>query len=171
MTKLAYKRWQILLTLVSFFTLACSFYFQYVKGLEPCPLCLMQRLCVFILFALCFCGITIRSLRAGKFIACFQFFIAAAGLYFAGRQLWLQTLPLGQAAVCLPELDVLIRYFPVKDVLHSLFWGTKSCSLISWQWLGLSMPAWAAIYFFIMLLSAIPVYRVLRKQLQQLRGY
>ncbi len=87
MTKLAYKRWQLLLTLLSLFVLASSFYFQYVKGLKPCPLCLMQRLCVLLLFAVSFTGTAVRSLKGGKVIACLQFFVAGCGLFFAVRQL------------------------------------------------------------------------------------
>lgn len=165
MTKLTYKRWQILLTFLSFFVLASSFYFQYVKGLPPCPLCLMQRLCVSLLFMICFIGINIRSLKGGKVVACLQFIVAGCGLFFASRQLWLQSLPVGQAPSCMPGLDVLIRYFPWKDVMHSLLWGTGDCAEISWQWLGLSMPAWAALFFAFLLIVAIPVFWILRRQL------
>jgi disulfide bond formation protein DsbB len=167
MTKLAYKRWQALLGILSLIVLAGSFYFEYFKGLQPCPLCLMQRFSVLLLLAICFTGTVVRSLKAGKVIAILQFFAAAGGLYFAGRQLWLQSLPLGQAPSCLPELDVLLRYFPWQDVLHSLFWGTKDCAEVSWQWLGLPMPAWAALYFSVMLFAAIPLFWILQKQLRR----
>src|ERR1700744_4109584 len=151
MTKLTYKRWQLLLALLSLFVLMGSLYFQYLKGLQPCPLCIMQRLCVLLLFGICFCGAMVRSLKAGKIIGYLQFFVAAAGLFFAGRQLWLQSLPAGQAPSCLPDLGVLIHYFPTQDVLRALFLGTSGCSEMSWQWLGLPMPFWTAIYFLIIL--------------------
>ncbi|CDZ77919.1 Disulfide oxidoreductase [Legionella massiliensis] len=165
MTKIFYRRWQILLTFLSFFVLGSSYYFQYIKGLQPCPLCLMQRICVFLLFGICFAGAFVRSLRGGQIVACFQFLIAAGGLFFAGRQLWLQSLPAGQAPACMPELDVLIRYFPWRDVLHALFLGSGDCADITWQWLGLPMAGWAALYFLGMLLVAIPVLFVLHSQL------
>lgn len=167
MTKITYKRWQLLLTFISFFVLACSFYFEYIKGLQPCPLCIMQRICVFLLFMLCFIGSAIRSLRAGILIAFLHFFMAACGLFFAGRQLWLQSLPPGQAPACMPDLDVLIRYFPWRDVFHSLFLGTGDCAKVTWQWLGLPMPAWSALYFFGMLIVAIPIYLLLHSQLSK----
>ncbi len=164
MTKFTYRRWQILLTFVSFFVLASSLYLQFVQGLQPCPLCLMQRLCVILLFLICFIGVTVRSRRAGKIVAGAQFFVAAWGLFFAGRQLWLQSLPAGQAPSCMPELDVLIHYFPWRDVLRSLFWGTGNCAEISWQWLGLSMPAWAGLYFLFLFIASIYTFWVLSKQ-------
>ncbi len=158
MTKLTYRRWQILLTFVSFFVFASSLYLQYMKGLQPCPLCLMQRFCVLILFMICFIGVTVNRRTAGKIVAGGQFFVAACGLFFAGRQLWLQALPVGHAPSCMPELDVLIRYFPWRDVLRSLLWGTGNCAEISWRWLGLSMPAWSALYFLFLLIAAIYVF-------------
>lgn len=164
MIKFFYRRGQALLALISLFILANSFYFQYVKGLSPCPLCLMQRLCVLLLFMLCFIGVTIRSLKGGKVLAILQCIIAACGLFFAGRQLWLQSLPPEQAPSCMPDLDVLIHYFPWHDVLRSLLWGTGDCAEVNWQWLGLSMPEWVSLYFLFMLIAVILLYWMLHKQ-------
>ncbi|KTC85120.1 disulfide bond formation protein B [Legionella brunensis] len=150
MKQLTYKYGQIVLVLFSLFVLASSYYFQYVKGLQPCPLCLMQRLCVFLLLLIGFIGFWSDYLKTSKLLAILQIVAALGGLFFAGRQLWLQSLPSGQAPACMPELDVLLRYFPWRDVLHALFWGAGDCAEVSWKWLGLSMPAWAALYFFFM---------------------
>lgn len=168
MSKFSYRRWQIILTLLSFTVLVSSFYFQYVKQLQPCPLCLMQRLCVFLLFMFSFIGVYIQTLKAGKRIARLQFIIALGGLFFACRQLWLQSLPTGQTPACMPGLDILIRYFPWQDVLRTLLWGTGECAEISWRWLGLSMPAWSALYFLFMAILALPIYWILAKQLANL---
>ena len=164
MTIVAYKRWQILLTFLALLVLASSFYFQYVKQLEPCPLCLMQRLCVFLLFMVCFIGVTLRSLKAAKRVVFLQFVFAGLGLFFAFRQLWLQSLPLGQTPACMPGLEVLIHYFPWQEVLRSLFWGTGECAKESWRWLGLTMPAWTAVIFLFYLLAALFVFILLRNQ-------
>lgn len=165
MKKITYKRWQILLTFLSLFILASSFYFQYIKGLQPCPLCLMQRLCVFLLFLTCFMGVYVKSLRGGKWLTVFQMFFAVGGLFFASRQLWLQSLPIGQTPACLPDFSVLMRYFPWSDVLHAFLWGTGDCAEVSWQWLGLSMPAWAALYFLFMFIAAVFIFWNLRNYL------
>ncbi|CEK11763.1 disulfide bond formation protein B [Legionella hackeliae] len=154
MIKLTYKQQQIALFLVSAIVLGCSFYFQYVKGLVPCPLCLMQRFCVFWLVVVGFVGIFWNSLKAVKWLSILQIIVALGGLFFATRQLWLQSLPSNQTPACMPELGVLIRYFPWSDVLHALFWGAGDCAEVSWRWLGLSMPAWSALYFLFMLLTS-----------------
>ncbi|ASQ45056.1 disulfide bond formation protein B [Legionella clemsonensis] len=153
MTKSSYKRWQMLLFLLSLTVLGSSFYFQYIAGLAPCPLCLMQRLCVFLLVVVGFVGLLINYLKAGKLLAVLQIGVALGGLFFAGRQLWLQSLPGDQMPACLPELDILVRYFPWRDVFHALLWGAGDCAEISWKWLGLTMPGWAALYFLFMSLT------------------
>ena len=165
MTKFTYKRLQGFLAFLSLFVLASSFYFQYVKGLSRCALCLMQRFCVLLLFMICFIGVNTHRLKRGKIIAGLQILIAGSGLFFAGRQLWLQSLPAGQAPSCMPDLEIVIRYFPWRDVLRSLIWGTGDCAEVSWQWLGLSMPAWSALYFLFIVIVAIPLFWILRRQI------
>ncbi|MCC5013475.1 MULTISPECIES: disulfide bond formation protein B [unclassified Legionella] len=159
MNKVIYRQGQILLAGLSFFILISSFYFQYVKNLQPCPLCLMQRLCVFLLFILGLIGIYAERIKPRKIIAVLQIIFALGGVFFAGRQLWLQALPAGQAPACMPDLGVLVRYFPWSDVLHALFWGAGDCAEVNWTWLGLSMPAWSAFYFLFMLVAAIFIIR------------
>lgn len=142
-----YRGIQRVVTLITLFVLMASFYFEYVLQLRPCPLCLMQRLMVMILLAIGMMQCFNRSLKWANRLSWLQMLIALGGVYFAGRQSWLQMLPANNTQSCLPGLDVLIRYFPWQDVLHALMFGASDCSDISWQWLGLTMPIWAALYF------------------------
>jgi protein dithiol:quinone oxidoreductase len=157
MTIYNYRYWQIILFLVSLSILAASLYFQYIRDLQPCPLCLMQRLCVILELLLCTIAIFINHIRTQRIVTVLQIIIALAGLYFAGRQLWLQSLPPDQIPACLPGLDVLMRYFPWRDVLHALLWGAADCAEVNWTLLGLSMPAWA-LYFIGMLSTTVFLY-------------
>lgn len=146
MMKSVYRNWQGFLCLSSAFVLAASCYFQWVKGLEPCPLCLMQRVCVGLLFAMSLLALMMGGKRARGMLLT-QALLAGSGLYFAARQLWLQSLPADQMPACMPTLEILLRYFPWRDIVHALFLGAADCGKITWQWLGLSMPAWSALYF------------------------
>jgi len=139
-----YGQW--LIFLLSLSVLVASFYFEWVKGLQPCPLCLMQRLCVILLVITSLLMLIMRTGR-GRALFIIQSLVALAGVYFAGRQLWLQSLPPDQLPSCLPGMDVLLRYFPWTDVLHALFFGAADCGEVTWQWLGLSMPGWSLLYF------------------------
>ncbi|WP_133128286.1 disulfide bond formation protein B [Legionella nagasakiensis] len=171
MTKRNYRSIQATLLLLTVVVVGSSFYFQYVVGLQPCPLCLMQRLCAFLLGMFCLMGMCLSTLKRGRLVALLQMFFAAGGLFFATRQLWLQSLPAEQTPACLPGLEVLIRYFPWQDVAHALFWGSGDCAEVSWRWLGLSMPAWAALYFFVMFIACAGLYRWLGRTLRQLRTW
>ncbi|KTD01668.1 disulfide bond formation protein B [Fluoribacter gormanii] len=150
MRKLTYRKIQNFNAILTLFVLFASFYFQYIVGLIPCPLCLMQRVCVFLLLAIM--GLSLRTLKKAHIISLLQIIISCAGLFFALRQLWLQSLPAGEAPACMPGLDVLIRYFPWQTVVKTLFLGSGDCAEISWRMLGISMPGWCALYFSFMAL-------------------
>lgn len=165
MNKGMYKRLQGLLLLLTVFVLISSFYFQYVVGLQPCPLCLMQRLSAFLFAIFCVVALCLTTLKWGKGVAVFQILFAAIGLFFASRQIWLQFFPEPQTTSCLPELDMLLRYFPWQDVAHALFWGVGNCGDLAWQWLGISMPGWSALYFLTMLCLSGLIYYLLDKEL------
>ena len=107
----------------------------------------MQRLMVMLLLAVGLMQCLNRRVKRAKRLAWWQMIIALCGLYFAGRQVWLQSLPADSTGTCLPGLDVLIHYFPWQDVLHALMFGASDCSEITWRWLGLTMPAWSGLYF------------------------
>lgn len=152
MIKLNYRYGQSFLLLFSVLILVISYYFEYVKSLEPCPLCIMQRVCI--LFFILVCVMALKVSRHRSLLCGLQCFFALAGLYFSGRQLWLQSLPPEQTPACLPGLDVMIHYFPWRDTLHALIWGAGDCAEVSWRWLGLSMPGWAALAFTLMMAAA-----------------
>ncbi len=147
MTKRNYRAYQSLLALMTLCVVAGSFYFQYVKGFQPCPLCFMQRVCACVLMFFLLVGLSLRSLRRARYVVFFQFVFAAAGLFFALRQLWLQLFTSHDTSVCMPGLEMLVRYFPWRQVVNVFFWGSNACSEVTWYGLGLSMAAWSALYF------------------------
>lgn len=59
----------------------------------------------------------------------------------------------------------MVKYFPLKDVMHALFWGSGDCAEVNWQWLGLSMPAWSALYFLFIIIGSMIIYYLNEKSL------
>ena len=151
MSKRDYRLFQGLLLLLTLLTMVASFYLQYMRGLQPCPLCIMQRFCAFILLFFCLMGLRTATLKLSKWVCSLQIFFSLAGLFFASRQLWLQSLPSDKVPACMPGLDILIHYFPWQNVAKALFWGAGDCAEVTWQFLGLSLPAWSMLYFLIIL--------------------
>jgi disulfide bond formation protein DsbB len=163
MTKQNYRMTQAILAFISLLVFWGSLYLQYVVHLQPCPLCLMQRFCVLAL--LCCQCIGMISSKNAKAVLTGSLTIACAGLFFALRHLWLLSLPLGSAPACIPGLDVLMRYFPWQEVVRALLWGSGDCAEHTWHLLGISLPGWAALYFFWMGIVSVFVlnkYRVMR---------
>ena len=158
MSRRAYRKIQNLLIWSSLMVLWVAFYLQYMGGVKPCPLCLVQRFCAFVFVIMCLVGLCTSTPRRGRMIAMLQLLFSSAGMFFALRQLWLQSLPADQLSACLPGLDVLIHYFHWQDVFSALFWGTGECSEVTWTFLGYSMPFWSAIYFLMMCLGSVWIY-------------
>lgn len=145
MTKSSYKRIQSFNALITLYVLFASLYYQYIVGLAPCPLCIMQRVCTFVMLAVL--SLSFNTLKRAHRISILQVFIAGAGLFFALRQLWLQSLPAENVPACMPGLDILVRYFPWQTVARTLLWGTGDCATVTWTLWGVSMAGWSTLYF------------------------
>ncbi len=141
------RRFQWLLFAVALSLGLASLYFEFIIGLVPCPLCIMQR---FAVFALTVCLLlkllfTNKKLRCG--FAAGALFLSFTGLFFAARQVYLQSLPADKVPACGPSLEMLMKYFPAQDVVHALFYGTGNCAKIDWTFLGGSMAFWSMLAF------------------------
>ena len=121
--------------------LAYAYYAQFVLELEPCPLCILQRVAFMLLTVL----FVTAAIWPGRAMAMAIAVVSAAGAAIATRHVWLQSLPADQVPACGPSLDYMLRVFPLNDTLNMIFQGSGQCADVDWRFLGLSMPAWALI--------------------------
>ena len=135
--------------------LGTAFYMEYVWYLEPCPLCMAQRV-AFALFGLIglIAALTPPTAARVRAFAIAGTLAAGFGLYLAGRQLWLQSLPPDQVPDCAPGIYYMIDTFPFAEVVQTMLMGSGDCAEVQWRWLGLSIPGWTAVAFGIMTLLA-----------------
>ncbi len=123
-----------------------ALYAEYVLFLDPCPLCVFQRVAV-ILLGFIFLAATIHNPKGrGRFV--YAGLIALASLFgigVAGWHLRMQSLPPDEVPTCGPGLDYILDNNTFGDALAIVFTGSGSCADIVWQFLGLSMPAWVLI--------------------------
>lgn len=138
--------------------MAYALFSQYVLGLEPCPLCVFQRLAMIatgLVFLLAFAH------GPGQFgarvYALLVLLVAGAGASVSARHVWLQNLPPDEVPACGPGLDYMLDVFPLADALRMVFTGSGECADIVWQFLGLSMPAWVLISFASLIIAALLV--------------
>lgn len=128
--------------------LGWAFWLQYGEGLEPCPLCMFQRM-VFVVIALIFLVGTFHEPgRVGAWVYAFLLLIASgAGAALAGRQVWLQSLPKDQVPACGMGLSYMIDTMPFVDVIRRVLEGTGECAEKAWVFLGLSIAGWTLAIF------------------------
>lgn len=126
--------------------LAYAYFAQYKLGLEPCPLCIFQRIAIAAL-GLVFLIAGLHNPRGWGTVV-YSVVIAAASLAavgLAGRHLYVQSLPPGTIPSCGAPLEVLLQFTPVTEVIRKVLTGSGECSQVNWKFLGLAMPAWVLI--------------------------
>jgi disulfide bond formation protein DsbB len=129
--------------------LAAAVAFQFVGGLEPCPLCISQRIMV-LFVALVLLAAVLHNPSGAKGVrgwALAGFVAALLGASVSGRHVWLQHLPPEEVPACGPGLAYMFQYFPLSDTLRAMLTGTGECAKVDWTLLGLSMPAWVLLCF------------------------
>ncbi len=75
---------------------------------------------------------------------------AGTGAGIAGRHVYIQQLPADRVPSCGPGLDYIFDAFPLIEALEMVFTGSGECAEINWSFLGLSMPAWALVWFILL---------------------
>jgi protein dithiol:quinone oxidoreductase len=126
--------------------MAYALYAQHVLGLEPCPLCIFQRVAVMAIGVL----FLIAALHgpAGRGAITYGVLIdlaALVGIGISARHIWIQAQPPGTVAACGADLDYLLEIMPVSQVINKVLTGSGECGKVDWSLLGLSMPWWVLI--------------------------
>ncbi|HYW57313.1 MAG TPA: disulfide bond formation protein B [Polaromonas sp.] len=126
--------------------LAFGLYLQHVVGLEPCPMCIVQRYAL-ILVALS-CGLTAITKRGALLLtgALVTLLFSAFGAFVAARQSFLQWYP-PEVASCGRDFYGMIETFPLKRAIPMIFKGSGDCTKIDWTFLGLSIANWSFLCF------------------------
>jgi disulfide bond formation protein DsbB len=128
--------------------LATGAYFQFVEELEPCPLCISQRIMI-LTTAIVFLIAAIHNPKNGglKIYSITGVLTALAGAGISIRHVWIQHLPPDQVPECGPGLEYVFENFPLLDTLKLMLNGTGECADILWSFLGVSIPGWTLIAF------------------------
>jgi len=122
--------------------------FQYVLGLEPCPLCTIQRIQVVVLGVLFLVAwLQQPALLGVRIYGVLTVLLASFGMAVAGRHVWLQNLPEGQVPECGPGLEYLLSVFPLREAMELIFMGSGECHEVAFRFLGLTIPGWTLVAF------------------------
>jgi protein dithiol:quinone oxidoreductase len=126
--------------------LAYAYYAQFVLHLEPCPLCIFQRIGVFALGVIFLIAALHDPAAFGRRMYALLLSLAAlATVGIALRHLYIQNLPPGSVPACGASLDFMLKVFSLSEVLVKVLTGSGECAKVTWEFLGLAMPAWVLI--------------------------
>ena len=139
-----------LLNLAGFLTCAgmmgFALYAQYGLMLEPCPLCVFQRIAT-ISLGLVFLVAALHNpgMLGSRVYAALIVLTAGFGVSVASWQVYLQNLPADKVPSCGPGFEYIMENFAIFEALDLIFKGSGECAEVLWRLLGLSMPTWVII--------------------------
>jgi len=163
-TFLTFKKINLLGALLSFLLVGLALTIQMKFNLEPCPLCVSQRI-VFILIGLLFLVFSfLNPTRLIKFIHFASLSVVnIVGMVFAIKHILIQGKWITVPAECGIDLDYMFENFPIREAFSLLFKGTGDCSEIDWLFLGLSLPQLALIAYIMFCVITFYIYKKINK--------
>ncbi|WP_101926017.1 MULTISPECIES: disulfide bond formation protein B [Luteimonas] len=147
--------------IVCFALIGFAIYSQLAWGLEPCPLCIFQRLAFAALGVVLLIGglHAPRGVTGRRVYGLLGFAAAAVGIGIAGRHVWLQMNPPGFAS-CGAPFGFMRETMDTPTLIKRVLTGSGDCGTVGWSFLGLTMPAWSLVWF--ALLAIVVLYAGLR---------
>ena len=134
--------------------LAFGLYLQHVVGLEPCPMCIVQRYAMVLVAVVAGISAIVgnrSSLIAG---AVLMVLVSGFGAFVAARQSFLQWYP-PEVMACGRDFYGMIETFPLQRVIPMIFKGSGDCSKVDWTFLGGSIANWSFVCFAVIGLTAL----------------
>ena len=143
--------------------LAFGLYLQHAVGLEPCPMCIVQRY-VLVLVSIV-AGVSALSARRNILIigAGVLVLLSGFGAFVAARQSFLQWYP-PEIVSCGRDFYGMIETFPLKRVVPMIFKGSGDCTAIDWTFLGGSIANWSFVSFVVIGLVSLALIARLARQ-------
>lgn len=163
---LNYRTLNFILVIFAIIGMAFAILFlQNYKGLEPCPLCIFQRVGLMVMGVFALTAVLInpkkRVLQLLLWLGSMAGIVWSAGV--AARHVWLQHLPPDQVPSCGPGLDYWLEALPMQQVINQVLSGSGECAEISWHFLGLSIPEQSLILFsFLILVNLLVLWRIIK---------
>lgn len=137
--------------------LAFGLYLQHGLGLEPCPMCIVQRYTLVLVAVVAGLGAGLATARWGRVgVAGLLVLLAGFGMFVAARQTWLQWYP-PEVASCGRDFYGMIETFPLQRAVPMIFKGSGDCAAVDWTFLTLSIANWSFLNFGLVLVLALAV--------------
>ncbi len=157
LSRLSVRQWSLAGLAFCVLMMAVALGLEHIVGLEPCPLCIFQRVAVIsagVVFALA----AIHN-PAGRLGAALYGVLGLAavggGIGVVSRHLWLQSLPADEVPSCGPGLDYMLDILPLQEVVNMVLSGSGECAEIDFLFLGITLPGWTLVGFIVLALAPL----------------
>ena len=149
------QRWLLLMALSGIGMLVFGLYLQHVVGLNPCPMCIVQRYALIVVVVLGAVGWRLRG--SGLVVSGLLLALAAGfGGFTAARQSWLQWYP-PEIVTCGRDFYGMVENFPLNRAIPMIFKGSGDCTKIDWTFLGGSIANWSFVAFVVFCLMGLAI--------------
>ncbi|MBF7052637.1 disulfide bond formation protein B [Halomonas sp. KAO] len=157
LSRLEVRHWSLAGLAFCVLMMAVALSLEHLVGLEPCPLCIFQRVAV-IVAGLVFAVAAIHN-PGGRLGAVLYGLLSlgavGTGIGVAWRHLWLQSLPADEVPSCGPGLDYMLDILPLQQVVNRVLSGSGECADIDFLLLGVSLPGWTLVGFVVLALAPL----------------
>ncbi len=142
------RTWFLLGFVSCFLMLSVGAYFQIVEEMEPCPLCISQRIAILVTGLVFLIAAIHNPIKRGlKTYSIIGTITALFGAAISIRHVWIQNLPANEVPECGPGLEYVFENFPLLDTIKLMLNGTGDCAEVLWTFLGISIPGWTLVSF------------------------
>lgn len=121
-------------------------YLQHSVGLEPCPMCIVQRYALMGVGAIAGLAALSPTRRGQCWGAWLLLPVAGFGAFTAARQSWLQWFP-PEFATCGRDFYGMIESYSLSRAIPMIFRGSGDCTAVDWTFLGGSIANWSFVCF------------------------
>ena len=147
------RRIWLLILLACAGLLSFGMYLQHVVGLEPCPMCIVQRYVMVLMAFVALLGVIFPCRKGSLGVGAGLVLLSSGGAYVAARQTWLQWYP-PEVVSCGRDFYGMIETFPLQRAIPMIFKGGGDCSKVDWTFLGGSIANWSFVAFVVLGLVA-----------------
>ncbi len=138
-----------------------SLYFEFVMQMQPCPLCILQRLSVIVVGLLMLMAAIHNPKGRGVYVYGIIILVAILlGASVSARQVWLQSFPHETVSSCGAGLYYMLSNLPLNETLKLVLHGSGECDIVHWSLWGLSMAGWLLLFF--ALFAVMTIYQMIR---------
>ncbi|MSQ57382.1 MAG: disulfide bond formation protein B [Limnohabitans sp.] len=146
--------------------LAFGLYLQHVVGLEPCPMCIVQRYAMLAVILWSAIALVFPTVLIHRLSLVLTLLSSAFGAFVAALQSWLQWFT-PEVQSCGRDFYGMIESFPLQRAIPMIFRGGGDCTKVDWTFLGGSIANWSFVVFsFLFVATGFQLFFIFKKSTQ-----